>query len=58
VVTVSTKPLAVPNTVDKSTPLPTKELCRSSAHRGMLLLVVSKSSGFVRRLAVSMGRAS
>ena len=55
--TVSTKPLAVPNTVDKSTPLPTKELCRSSAHR-VILLSVSKFSGFVRRLAVLMGWAS
>ena len=52
--TVSTKPLAVPNTVDMSTPLLTKELCRSSAH-GVVPTLVSNSSGFVRWLTLSKG---
>ena len=55
--TVSTKPLVVPNTVDMSTPLLTKELCRSSAH-GVVPAMVSNSSGFVRWLTLSKGRAS
>ena len=53
--TVSTKPLAVPNTVDMSTPLLTKELCRSSAHGVVPALVLSNSSGFVRWLTLSKG---